>query len=134
MKPLEVVAGILLFDHKILCMQRGQGRYAYLSYHYEFPGGKVEPGERLSDALRRELREELSIHVPVRDTDFFLTVHHTYPDFSIVLHSFLCPVPSPDFVLCEHVAYQWLAPEDMARLPWAAADYPILEQLQKKTF
>ena len=65
MKQLEVVAAILTYKGKILCMQRGKGNYPYVSFKYEFPGGKIEPGESRHEALERELREEMNIHIPL---------------------------------------------------------------------
>ena len=58
MKHLDVVAAILEYDGKILCMERGQGKFDYVSFKYEFPGGKIEPGEAKHTAIERELREE----------------------------------------------------------------------------
>lgn len=83
MKHLEVVAAILEYDGKILCMERGQGKFEYVSFKYEFPGGKIEPGEKKHEAIERELREEMDVHVSVREEDLYMTVHHDYPDFSI---------------------------------------------------
>ena len=51
MKHLEVVAAILEYDGKILCMERGQGKFEYVSFKYEFPGGKIEPGEKKHEAM-----------------------------------------------------------------------------------
>ncbi|WP_269849329.1 NUDIX domain-containing protein [Methanosarcina horonobensis] len=71
MKHIEVVAGIIIYEDRILCMQRDANKYDYLSYKYEFPGGKVEPGETNSQALMRELLEEMGIEIKVSENDFF---------------------------------------------------------------
>ena len=55
MKQIEVVAAIIQLENKFLCVQRGEGRYDYISLKYEFPGGKIEPGESLNQALEREI-------------------------------------------------------------------------------
>ncbi len=81
MKHLEVVAAILEYDGKILCMERGQGKFDYVSFKYEFPGGKIEPGEAKHEAIERELREEMDVRVSVKEDDLYMTVHHDYPDF-----------------------------------------------------
>ena len=129
MKHLEVVAAILEYDGKILCMKRGQGAYDYVSFKYEFPGGKIEPGEEKHEALERELREEMDINLVARKEDLYMTVHHDYPDFSITLHVFMCHLNKPDFIRKEHVDAKWLPPEDLMMLEWAPADMPIVERL-----
>ena len=66
---------------KYLCVQRGQTKFSYTSFRYEFPGGKVEEGESLQEALQREIMEEMDYVIEVGEK--LLTVHHTYPDFAI---------------------------------------------------
>jgi 8-oxo-dGTP diphosphatase len=131
MKHLNVVAAIIIYNKQILCMQRGKARQEYVSYKYEFPGGKIENGETRPEALMRELREEMNISVKVSDEDYFLTVHHIYPDFEITLHSFLCPVESQEFVRREHVDHKWMYPEELSSLEWAEADLPIVEKIME---
>ena len=63
MKEVEVVAAVIQENDKILCLQKGETKYAYTSFNYEFPGGKVNPGETLEIALKREIMEELSMHI-----------------------------------------------------------------------
>lgn len=132
MKHLEVVAAILIYDGKILCMERGKGKYDYVSFKYEFPGGKIEPGEEKHVALERELREEMKLNVTVKEEDLFTTVNHTYPDFSITMYAFKCQLDSPEFVRKEHVDHKWLKPEELPTLEWAGADIPIMEKLAGK--
>ena len=131
-KHLEVVAAILEHQGKILCMERGQGKFDYVSYKYEFPGGKIEPGEAKHTAIERELREEMDVHVSVREEDLYMTVQHEYPDFSITMYAFLCHLTKPDFVRKEHVAAKWMLPKEMPSLDWAPADVPIMEKLAGK--
>ena len=129
MRKLNVVGGILMYDGKILCMQRGKTRYDYTTLKYEFPGGKVEPGETREEALRRELWEEMEIKVDVRPGDFFGTVEHDYPDFSITMATYLCKVDSPEFVRKEHASHCWKAPSEIMELDWVEADWPIVRKL-----
>ena len=129
MKHLEVVAAILEYNGKILCMERGKGAYEYVSFKYEFPGGKIEPGEAKHTAIERELREEMDVQVAVKEEDLYMTVHHTYPDFSITMYAFMCHLDKPDFVCKEHVAAKWMEPKDLPALDWAPADVPIMEKI-----
>ena len=129
MKELEVVAAIIEYDNKILCMQRNFSKYPYTSLKYEFPGGKVEPGETNPQALERELREEMDMDVHITDDDYFMTIHHVYPDFAITMHSYTVKVSKPDFVRKEHINHVWALPEEMPSLDWAAADQPIVNKL-----
>ena len=129
LKHLEVVAAIIEHEGKILCMQRGHSKYEYISFKYEFPGGKVEAGEDNHTALERELREEMDMHINISEQDYFMTINHTYPDFAITMHCYLCKLAYPKFVVKEHVDAKWMLPEDMHTLDWAPADYPILEKI-----
>jgi 8-oxo-dGTP diphosphatase len=131
MKHLDVVAAIIIHNKQILCMQRGKAKYEYVSYKYEFPGGKIEKGETRTQALMRELREEMNISIKIFAKDYFLTVNHAYPDFGITLHSYLCPVDSREFVRQEHVNHKWVYPEDLSSLDWAEADLPIVEKIME---
>ena len=132
MKHYEVVAAVIEFENKILCMQRGKARYDYTSYKFEFPGGKVEAGEENHVALSRELREEMDLDVSIREKDYLLTVEHTYPDFLITMHAYLCKVDTPDFVMKEHVDFKWLSVSELDSLDWAEADKPIVEWLKNR--
>ena len=128
MKEVEVVAAIIIDDHKILCVQRGLNKYAYISKKYEFPGGKIEPGETEVEALKRELKEELCMDVLVQTK--FMTVVHEYPDFKLTMHSYICGVENNELTLTEHVDFKWLAKNELEKLDWAAADVPIVLKLQ----
>ena len=131
MKKIEVVAAIITHDDKILCMQRGASEYSYLEYKYEFPGGKIEPGESRTCALMRELKEEMDIDTLITEENHFLTVEHTYQDFDIVLHSYLIQAETEKFERKEHVGHAWVNREDLRELDWAPADVGIVEKLGK---
>ncbi len=131
MKHLNVVAAIIIYNKQILCMQRGKAREEYISCKYEFPGGKIENGETGPEALMREIQEEMGLSVAIAEEDFFCTVHHTYPDFELTMHSYLCPVESPEFVRREHVDHKWMDPVELDSLDWAEADLPIVEKLME---
>ena len=132
MKHLEVVAAIIKYNDLILCMQRPVGKFDYVSLKFEFPGGKVEPGETNSQALMRELREEMAMKTDITEEDYFMTVTHQYPDFEITMHSFICSVDSQEFIRKEHVDHKWLPVEELDTLDWAPADQPIVNALMNR--
>ena len=127
MKKVEVVAAIIISQNKILCVQRGISKLEYISKKFEFPGGKIEDGEKKEDTIRREILEELKMEIePVEE---FLTVTHQYPDFELTMHSFICNCKSTDLTLTEHIDYKWLQKGELECLDWAAADIPIMKKL-----
>ena len=113
-------------------MQRNKAKFDYVSYKFEFPGGKVEAGEENHTALERELNEEMDMNVSIREEDYLLTVEHTYPDFAITMHTYLCKVDKPDFVMKEHIDFKWLPVSELDTLDWAEADKPIVEFLKNR--
>ena len=129
MKHYNVVAAVICYDGKYLCMRKGHTKFDYTSFKYEFPGGKIEEGETPQEALQRELREEMNYEVEVGE--HLVTVEHEYPDFSISLMAYLCTAQSMMFRMNEHVGYQWRAKDNMDDLDWAAADVGIVKALGK---
>jgi 8-oxo-dGTP diphosphatase len=127
MKKVEVVAGIVYCGDSILCVQRPWNKLEYISEKYEFPGGKVEALESMEEALNRELSEELDITTNIKS--HFLTVVHSYPDFELTMHSFICEVDARNVTLNEHIDHKWLELKELMSLDWAAADIPIVEKL-----
>ena len=127
MKKIEVVAAIIYFDNKILCVQRPKNKLSYISEKFEFPGGKIEQGETQKDALKRELFEELNIKTDIKS--LFLKVVHEYPDFELTMHSYICEVATKELILHEHIAQEWLTIQELNKLDWAAADIPIVNKL-----
>ena len=129
MRHIEVVAGVIEHDAKILCMERYQGKYDYVSFKWEFPGGKIEEGETKEEALKRELREEMEMDVDV--VGHFLDVYHEYPDFTMNMYSFKCEAKSKEFKMNVHHDFKWLEKADLLTLDWAPADIPIVEKILK---
>ena len=127
MKKIEVVAAIIFFENKILCVQRPKNKLSYISEKFEFPGGKIEQGETQKEALNRELIEELNVLTNIKS--FFTTVVHEYPDFELTMHSYICEVKTQDLTLNEHIAQEWLSLSELEKLDWAAADIPIVTKL-----
>ena len=127
MKKVEVVAAVIFHNNKILCVQRGDNKYNYIAFKYEFPGGKVESGETNEAAIKREILEELSLEISIDSQ--FLTVNHEYPDFILTMHSFICSCDNPSIELSEHIDFKWLDKTELKTLDWAAADVPIVDKL-----
>lgn len=127
MKKIEVVAAIIYFEDKILCVQRQRNKLSYISEKFEFPGGKIELNETQTEALKREISEELKISINIKS--FFMTVVHNYPDFEITMHSYICEVNSKNITLTEHISSEWLGLNELTKLDWAAADIPIVNKL-----
>jgi 8-oxo-dGTP diphosphatase len=134
-KSIEVVAAVIQWEGRILCMQRGENKRSYISKKWEFPGGKVEAGETEKEALAREIQEELTLHISVGNK--IISVHHSYPDFDLVMHAYDCDAAGesePDIMRAEHLDHCWLRPDspEFLRLDWAAADVPIVKALSSK--
>ena len=129
MKKVEVVAAIIINDGQILSVQRPEHKLQYISKKFEFPGGKIEVGETSEEALRRELNEELDLDVEIGD--LFLTVDHTYPDFNLIMHSFIVYTESRKVNLNEHISKVWLDKDMLSDVDWAAADIPIVDKLKQ---
>ena len=129
MKHYNVVAAVVCHDGKYLCMQKGKTKFEYTSYKWEFPGGKIEPGETPRQALARELMEEMEY--PVEVGEELVTVNHEYPDFSITMTAFLC-TPKGDangFRRREHADSKWCRKDELMWLDWAAADVGVVRIL-----
>ncbi len=125
MKKIEVVAAVIKYNNKYLCCQRSP--HGETGLKWEFPGGKIEPGETQKEALKRELSEELSIEVSI--DNFLMTVIHQYKTFHLTMHCYNCTTNSSNYILHEHVDAGWMSLEEMAELDWAEADIPVLKKL-----
>ncbi|GAB4300622.1 MAG: 8-oxo-dGTP diphosphatase MutT [Desulfuromonadia bacterium] len=96
-----------------------------LPLKWEFPGGKIEPGETAVDALCREITEELAVTVEVIGT-LPPTIHH-YPTLTVTLHPFRCRLTEGEITLSEHLEGRWVHPADLSTLDLAVADRPVVE-------
>jgi 8-oxo-dGTP diphosphatase len=123
-KQIEVVAAIIRKDDLIFATQRGYGDF---KDWWEFPGGKVEAGETPEEALKREIREELSTEINV--DEFLCTVEYDYPAFHLTMHCYLCSLLSEALHLNEHEAARWLKLEDLDSVDWLPADLEVVETI-----
>lgn len=126
MKNIEVVAGIIKDGDKIFATQRGYGEF---KDGWEFPGGKMEPGETPQQALARELKEELAIDVNVGN--FLCTVDYDYPTFHLTMHCFYCSVIGGELTLLEHEAAKWLKTTELHSVNWLPADVEVVAALER---
>ena len=126
MKTVKVVAAIIIHENKIFATQRGYGEF---KDGWEFPGGKIEPGETPQDALVREIKEELDIEIEVKD--FLETVEYDYPEFHLSMDCFFCSIRSGELVLKEHEAAKWLTVETLDSVDWLPADQGLVEEIRK---
>ena len=127
MKTIEVVAAIIHQDGRILATQRGYGEYRGL---WEFPGGKMEPGEMEEQAIVREIGEELNVEIGVERKVF--TVEHDYPQFHLRMHCFWCSILSGVLELREHQSARWLEQTEWESVEWLPADVAVVEALRKE--
>ena len=125
MKQIEVVAAIIRKEDKIFATQRGYGEW---KDWWEFPGGKMEAGETPEEALKREIREELSTEISV--DDFLCTVEYDYPAFHLTMHCYLCSLQIEALHLNEHEAAKWLTMDELDSVKWLPADVEVVEELK----
>ena len=125
MKRIEVVAAIIRKEGKIFATQRGYGEW---KDWWEFPGGKMEPGETPEEALKREIREELSAEIRV--DELLCTVEYDYPKFHLTLHCYLCSLVREALHLNEHEAARWLANDELDSVKWLPADLEVIEKIK----
>jgi 8-oxo-dGTP diphosphatase len=126
-KQVQVVAAIIHDgEGRIFATQRGYGEW---KDYWEFPGGKMEPGETPEEALRREIVEELDTLVAVERQ--VQTVEWDYPRFHLTMHCFLCRVASGRLTLKEHEAAKWLSLSALDSVDWLPADRVVVSSLKK---
>lgn len=122
MKTINVVCAVILKDGRIFATQRGYGEF---KDGWEFPGGKIEPGETPEQAIVREIWEELNTEVePVRLLD---TVEEDYPAFHISMQCFLCRIKKGSLDLLEHEAARWLDKSHLYDVDWLPADLDLVK-------
>jgi 8-oxo-dGTP diphosphatase len=124
MKTIQVTCAIIKFDDKILAVQRSESMK--LPLKWEFAGGKIEAGESEIDCIKREIFEELNIHIEIEKR--LTPVAHQYTDFKIELIPFIAEYISGELTLKEHLDFVLAKKEELHKLDWAEADLPILKE------
>ena len=126
MKTIHVVAAVIRDgEGRIFATQRGYGPY---KDGWEFPGGKIEPGETPEEALKREIREELDAEIGVGESAG--RIEYDYPEFHLSMDCFFCVLLSGTLALKEHEAAKWLRPEELDSVAWLPADLSLIERLK----
>lgn len=124
MKTIKVAAAIIKKDDQILIAKRNYGQFNGL---FEFPGGKLEAGENAEEALKREILEELEVHIKIQS--FFMNVNYTYPDFILDMDCFICTLKDKNITLNNHSEIKWIT-LDEKNIKWVPADIQIIEKLK----
>ena len=127
MKTIQVVAAVIREGGRVFATQRGYGPY---KDGWEFPGGKMEPGETAAEALAREIREELDADIAVGEK--LAQVEYDYPDFHLSMGCYLCQVVSGRLELREHESARWLSAAELYSVAWLPADLSVIEQLKTR--
>ena len=126
MKTIRVAAAVIHEENKIFATAIGYGEY---KGQWEFPGGKIEPGETPQEALKREIKEELATDILVGD--LIDTVEYDYPEFHLSMDCFWAEIVSGDLVLTEHEAAKWLTKEELNSVEWLPADITLIDKIRE---
>lgn len=130
MKMIRVVAAVIKAmndngEKIIFATERGYGEF---KGGWEFPGGKIEPGETPQQALCREIMEELDTKIQVGD--LIDTIEYDYPAFHLSMDCFWCEVLSGNLVLKEHEAARWLTSDELDSVEWLPADVTLIDKIR----
>ena len=125
MKTVRVVAAVICSEDKIFATARGYGEF---KGQWEFPRGKIEPGETPQEALVREIQEELDVKIEVGD--LIDTIEYDYPSFHLSMDCFWCKIVSGKLVLKEAEDARWLTKDMLDSVEWLPADVALIEKIR----
>ena len=129
MKTIKVVAAVICDSlentTKIFATARGYGEF---KGKWEFPGGKVEPGETPQQALVREIQEELAVKIEVGE--LIDTIEYDYPAFHLSMDCFWCNIVDGEIILKEAEAAKWLHKDELYSVNWLPADIALIKKIQ----
>ena len=126
MKTIQVVAAIITDRERIFATQRGYGAF---KGGWEFPGGKVEPGETSQQALKREIMEELNTEIEVGE--LIDTIEYDYPTFHLSMDCFWAKVSAGELELKEAEAAKWLTKNELDSVAWLPADITLIGKIKE---
>ena len=133
MLPIITVSGAIILrtnpithQKEIFATQRGYGEY---KDYWEFPGGKLEPGETPEACIVREIKEELATEIKAEK--ILGVVDYDYPNFHLTMHCILCTIVSGDLKLLEHEAAKWVTKKTLRSVDWLPADQLILDKIEE---
>ena len=126
MKTIEVVAAIIKKQDKIFITRRSYGEFADM---WEFPGGKIEPGETPQEASKREIKEELATEIEVGE--LIHTIEYDYPTFHLSMDCFWCSVKKGTLTLLEAEAAKWLTKDSLRSVQWLPADLELIDRIER---
>ncbi len=126
MKTIKVVAAVIKDRDRIFATARGYGEY---KGWWEFPGGKIEPGETPQEALVREIKEELTSEIKVGK--LIKTIEYDYPDFHLSMDCFWAEIIKGELILKEAEEARWLARGELESVKWLPADRELVEKIKK---
>ncbi|MBR1710909.1 MAG: (deoxy)nucleoside triphosphate pyrophosphohydrolase [Clostridia bacterium] len=127
MKTVNVVAAVIRDGQRVFATQRGYGPY---KDGWEFPGGKIEPGESPEAALVREIREELDTGIRVEEE--IAKIEYDYEEFHLSMRCFFASIEEGTLTLREHEAAKWLCTSELDTVSWLPADAELIEILKKR--
>ena len=132
LKKVEVVAAVIIKEDKVLAAKRGYGEF---EGKWEFPGGKIEPGETKSQALKREIKEELNADINVLIE--LKKIECDYETFHLIMHTFICSLKNKLELLkhdenhLEHSEIRWLNENNLDSVDWLPADLEVVKEYKK---
>lgn len=131
MKTIKVVAAVICDSlqgkKRIFATARGYGEFKGM---WEFPGGKIEPGETPQQALVREIREELDTTIKV--SELIESIEYDYPDFHLSMDCFWCEIIEGDLVLLEAQEGRWLTKDELDSVEWLPADLELIDRIRSQ--